>query len=170
MYIHQGISIENHVTNIPRLLTDIFVGRKPLLDLLQQKTTSRATKRIVCFGMPGVGKTQLSLEFARSSKPYFTHIFWVTASTHETIVKGYDEIGELVCSKDLIGVTEQQIRIKSVRRWLETSHLYGAALRWLLIYDNVTEDVIVRLRESFIPDIQESNGMVYCTTRYEKAA
>jgi hypothetical protein len=75
------------------LLSVNFTGREAQLDQLGQWSkshSSQPTVRYLIHGMPGVGKSQLALQFAQNvfeTKEY-SYVLWISASSEEKINAG----------------------------------------------------------------------------------
>ena len=76
--------------------TGIFVGRKELLDQMQDNLLSGDPgdrKEIVyLLGMGGVGKTQLALEYTQRNLTSYKDVFWVSIANEETAGLGFRSI------------------------------------------------------------------------------
>jgi hypothetical protein len=124
--------------------------------------------RCVVWGMPGLGKTQLALKYARSTfdgKQYL-YIFWVSASSIEKVKSGFSNILDLVCYPGRASLG-QASKLTAARLWLESS-TSDSNKRWLLVLDNVNEDVVTSLRE-ILPK-RNCNGHLLFTTRTKAVA
>ncbi|WP_321383520.1 NB-ARC domain-containing protein [uncultured Enterococcus sp.] len=106
-------------------------------------------------GTGGIGKTQLSLEYAYQYSEDYDWIWWVSAETESAIVDSYKEFAiavDLLDKKD-IDLTEQFI-IETVTNWMDTHS------KWLFIYDNVME---LDAESSWFPKDHRANILI--TTR-----
>lgn len=111
------------------------------------------------FGMPGLGKTQLGMEYAKRSynKQKYNIIFWISAANVEHLNQSFTNILHLVDHRHQHH-PEQNARFMFARRWLEATDL-----KWLLVVDNVYPESILFLREH-MPRCN-SRGSVLFTTR-----
>ena len=114
--------------------------------------------------MPGLGKSQLVLQFSKLAyaSHAYAYIFWISATTIEKLSQGLTSILSLVDGKDRSD-PDQALRLVAARRWLETSRN-----NWLLVLDDVTGDVIPFLREH-LPR-ENSRGAIIITTRTGQVA
>ena len=70
----------------------LFVGRKDVLDKLQKVfihyADSKLMSRRSCllWGTGGIGKTQICLKFIEEMSGRLSHVFWVDASSEESII------------------------------------------------------------------------------------
>src|SRR3712207_8434484 len=85
-----GSARSSSIFNVPYPRNPHFTGRDRLLDSLHQSLTSEdATARVqAVYGMGGVGKSHLALEYAHRYREHYGLVWWVpaedaaTASTH----------------------------------------------------------------------------------------
>lgn len=173
-----------------------FIGREYLLDRIEKEIShernTAGSVHFVLYGMGGIGKTQLALEYINRHFRDYSATFWVDASTTETVHKGFlDIMQELidhhaalsgihdnvrVCR--LLGVdshlvtTEGQLQvqetdevqvIKAVQRFLKIKE----NTRWLLVFDNADDLETVELQK-YIPSC--SHGTVLITSRRRESA
>ncbi|OJJ41230.1 hypothetical protein ASPWEDRAFT_731886 [Aspergillus wentii DTO 134E9] len=113
-----------------------FITRKPIVQQLRDRITpiGESHSRVALFGLGGVGKSQIAIEFAyqiRAECPQ-TSVFWIHASSIERFRKGYYNI---LSECDIPEVdTEKYDKLIRVRDWLENEHK-----DWLMIIDNADE-------------------------------
>ena len=74
-----------------------FTGRDELLT--QLSSTLRETKqkrfnhRIAIYGIGGVGKTQVAIEYVYRYETQYDGIYWISASDQAELLSGFQEIG-----------------------------------------------------------------------------
>src|SRR5215472_19363711 len=77
-----------------------FIGRKELLESLKATLFSLEPKtynhRIALYGLGGIGKTQIALEYVYLKQTYYERIYWVSADTQSALVAGYQQIATRV--------------------------------------------------------------------------
>jgi hypothetical protein len=93
---------------------------------------SAATTVGVLYGIGGVGKTQIALNFAQSAESRFDAVFWLRAESEESLLQSFHD---------------SAIALRLVNGRRDYSHTQSAALcmkwlvesdmRWLLVFDNV---------------------------------
>jgi hypothetical protein len=110
-----------------------FVGRKEELGSLQRKLfADRDCEKVAVFGLGGIGKTQVVLNFAYwvlDEHPDVS-VFWVPALSAETFEQAYGEIARLL---EIPGAAEGKADVKElVRRYISA----GKAGKWMMIVDN----------------------------------
>jgi len=152
------------------LLSVHFTGREQELsdigNILDSDVAHDDTPtRCVIFGMYGLGKSQLLLQFAKSAfnRGRYSLVFWISATTIEKLNQGFVNILHLVGHSDRFH-QEQSARLISARRWLEES----GPIDWLLVFDNVGRSTLGFLREH-LPH-KNRRGNILFTTRTEIVA
>ena len=110
----------------------------------------------VIHGMPGVGKSQLSLRYAEKSfeDGWYTHIFWTSATSVDKSTQGFSKVLDLVDHPDR-HLEDQSVKLTAARLWLEE-----CCVNWLLIIDNVDRSTLDFLRLHF-----PRKGNIIFTTR-----
>ncbi|KAL9024099.1 MAG: hypothetical protein Q9196_006760 [Gyalolechia fulgens] len=144
----------NEYYEIPRDPSPVFTGREEIGKLLEARClpssvpeNQRQQRRFVIYGLGGSGKTQVCLKFAEDHREKFWGIFWMDASSTESLERGYLHVAK-VC-----GLASD---IDVVRRWLT-----NISEPWALILDNADDP---RLDiSSFFP--AGNRGVVLVTTR-----
>jgi hypothetical protein len=146
------------------LLSVNFTGREKELNSLSEIlyiTHEDVPTRCVIHGMHGLGKTQLALQFAKSSysRGRYSSIFWISGTTVDKLHSGFLKILHLVRHPERPHIGDQSSKLTEARRWLEHS---GAAT-WLLVLDNVDIGTLDFIREN-LPR-QNRRGNIIFTTR-----
>ncbi|KAI9887902.1 MAG: hypothetical protein M1823_000290 [Watsoniomyces obsoletus] len=121
----------NEHFEVPHLLSPAFTGHDEIcqcmdssLDLTRQPAVP-VQRRFVLYGLGGSGKTQLCVRYAQVNRERYWAVFWIDASTIDSIERGFTEMASrLQAQKDR----------KSVKRTLSNS-----TLPWLLIFDNADD-------------------------------
>ena len=145
------------VLNIPYRRNPFFTGREDVLQQLHeyftQAKTAALTQPSAITGLGGIGKTQVAVEYAYRYKDEYHDIFWVNATSRETLIEGFVTIARLLAlsAKD---EHDQTIIVAAVQQWL-TKHS-----DWLLIMDNADDS---RLATEFFPTGE--TGHILFTTR-----
>jgi tetratricopeptide (TPR) repeat protein len=143
------------VWNVSHHRNPNFTGREDLLSELRLALTSGepAAWKQAAFGMGGVGKTQLAVEYIYRHKPDYRVIWWIHSEEPATMAADY---AGLAASLDLPekDSTDQSETVRAVKRWLE--HNSG----WLLVFDNAQDQRAIR---DHIP--QGGAGHIIITSR-----
>lgn len=147
------------IWNVPHRRNPFFTGREEILaylyTVLRSSKAAALTQTQAISGLGGIGKTQIAVEYAYRYRDHYQAIFWLTASTRDSLS------ADFVMLAALLGLPEQYeqdqaIVVRAVKRWL-TAHTH-----WLLILDNVDNlDMIVDL----LP--MHATGDVLLTTRLQ---
>jgi len=136
-----------------------FTGRDELLTHLREKLLERKPKqynhRIAIYGMGGVGKSQIAIEYVYRYQANYRAIFWLTASDQAALLSGFQEIGALTrCTSALINVNPTEAA-QAVLRWLREQE------GWLFIIDNLDD---ISVAKGYLPIIH-GGGHTLITTR-----
>ncbi|KAL8644479.1 MAG: hypothetical protein Q9226_007742, partial [Calogaya cf. arnoldii] len=105
------------------LLTSHFTGRNAELSIIEtalKQSPSIGPARAVIWGVPGVGKTQIALKYCLEFySRWYTHIFWISASTTGKIRQGIENVLDELESPERFS-PEQKLRLGAARRWFES--------------------------------------------------
>jgi len=145
--------------NLPfSTLGDLLKGRDEELRKLQDGATTAITQAETIYGLGGIGKTRLAVEYAWRSGNLYDYAFFVVAESPEALNSGLANLAR----PDLLNLPEykaaaQEESVAAVLRWLREHD------RWLLILDNVdtkeAEQAVMKMVPSF------SAGRVLITSR-----
>jgi hypothetical protein len=95
---------------IPSELSPRFWGREDILNAIQQalapEEKRNCLKTFALYGMGGVGKTQIALQYANRNREYYRVIIWVTADTTIKMGQSFRDAAKLL---DLVQ-SEQEIQ------------------------------------------------------------
>ncbi|KAK3360381.1 hypothetical protein B0T25DRAFT_473595 [Lasiosphaeria hispida] len=139
---------------IPYLKNDMFTGRTFLLKKLQQQLFPSASQsRIALFGLGGIGKTQVALEYSywlRKAHPNVS-VFWVHASNAGRFRQAYTSIAQ---ECQIPGHNDPNADLLPlVKMWLEGKNCG----RWLMVIDNA-DDTQVFFSQPVDPEIAGTSG------------
>ncbi|GHO46878.1 FxSxx-COOH system tetratricopeptide repeat protein [Ktedonospora formicarum] len=144
---------------IPYAHNPFFTGREEILTTLQAMLTPNrapaATHIYALYGLGGVGKTQVALEYAYRYAQEYQAVLWIGAETTESIISSLRGIAKLL-QLEQQGDKDQQQMIKAVQNWLTTHD------QWLLILDNVED---LEMVGRFLPTARQ--GAILFTTRIQ---
>jgi NB-ARC domain len=148
---------------VPDLLSRTFSGREDLLQCIGRSLHERQTgeiSRTAIWGLPGIGKTQVALRYERQHRGTYQHVFFVNATSAQTIVTSYRDIARMLCSDETRAKELDKIGAERlIQAWL------AKHTDWLLIYDNAIQPSVVR---RYTPE--QGRGHILFTTRNEITA
>ncbi len=134
---------------IPSGLSLRFWGRDQILqairdtlDPAQNRTSLRA---FTLYGMGGVGKTQIALQYANQSRELYRTILWVAADNMGQSFREIAKVLGLVESEE--ETQDSAVAILKVKRWLEDArelHLYSSKCHFFNIAYHLRSARIVR--------------------------
>ena len=131
--------------------SSFFTGRTKVLDEVAAALAEHAT--VALSGIGGLGKTQVTLQYAALHGKEYDHVFFVNADTGSTLQTSYAEIASQL---NLLPqeVSDLTLIATTVLRWL------GNTPGWLLIADNADNLKVVRDLLPF-----QGKGRLLLTTR-----
>lgn len=142
---------------------------------------------IVLYGMGGIGKTQITLEYVHTHHADYSSVFWVNATSEETTTVGFRSIAQRLVDHhaavatakpdypriaqllSMTGIVDQDGQLSAEKE--DTKRMVEAVKRWysleknqnwLLVLDNVDDLESFDIR-TFIPT--SSHGMILMTSR-----
>ena len=119
-----------------------FTGRRTLLEDLRAKLCETAPKkwnhRVALYGLGGVGKTQLALEYVYMHQTNYERIYWISAATEAKLLSEFEKIASQT-SFSLQNPNPKSSDIaKEVLKWLNKQE------NWLVVIDNLDDINVVR--------------------------
>lgn len=137
---------------------DAFFGRSQELKLLDDqllpsqpspgRTKTDEPKYFALCGMPGVGKTELALEFVHTRKYRFDAVFWIRADDKELLEFDLAQIAVELELNNSSGIQVLTVNHELAKSWLEMPRMpldqnnraaSPAEATWLVILDNADE-------------------------------
>src|SRR5271155_344855 len=99
-----------------------FTGRDELLSLLSDKLRDKSTKkynhRVAIYGMGGVGKTQLAIEYVYRNETRYDNIFWISSADQVALLSGFQDIARITgCVPNLDANPKPTEVAKAVLLW-----------------------------------------------------
>ena len=98
--------------------------------------------RIALYGMGGIGKTQIALEYVYSNRDSYERIYWITAVDQASLLSGYQKIAIKANLKRLLNLNPVEIA-EGVLSWLRQEQ------SWLLVMDNLDD---INIASGFLPE------------------
>lgn len=122
-----------------------FWGRAAELELLRtgldpNSKVEESARVIAICGIGGVGKTQLALHYAETSKHLYDIIIWISAETQTKIIQTTDEFAAKVGLPKRNSSAREWSSLEQVRNWLGTTRK-----KFLLIFDGVEQKSLLHL-------------------------
>jgi NB-ARC domain len=155
--------------NAPQIDEEDFVGRETELEQLQGWLIPRPRRQnvVVMSGLGGMGKTQLSIKFARKFVDTYSSVFWLNAKEESTLKAGLAALTAQVVENHVSrSVTDVQQMVQQARRWLSRPEND----RWLVVYDNYDDPRLPGILGSTGYDVRDFfphrvQGSILITTR-----
>jgi hypothetical protein len=151
------------LSGAPQIDEDNFVGRGEELAQLEELLSHTPTKQkiVALWGLGGIGKTQLSIHFARRHQDKYSSVIWLSAKDGDTLKADLVALASHIRGKELDGIVNQLNEDQSVqyiRQWLSEPE----NKRWLVIFDNYDDPRLFDIRQ-FFPHVAQ--GSILITTR-----
>ena len=135
-----------------------FTGRGANLEQLRDKLVGGGTAVVLAhalYGLGGVGKTQVALEYAHRFKSDYDVIWWVPAERSDQIVLSLAALAER------LGIMVGENVTEAARAVLDALRRGEPYERWLLVFDNAEDP---KELEPYLPG---GAGHVLITSRYQ---
>ena len=179
------ISIGHEEFRIPFSLERVPVGHKFVAretEMTQMEAVllprSKAGVRrtvFVLYGLGGIGKTQLSVEFARKHQAKYSAIFWIDGSSSNSVKSSIAEVGRKLPQGQLREISKEYLKgqstdldaiVRDVLDWLSRPK----NSQWLLILDNVDREYGGQVPDTEAFDVQKTfpsadHGYILITSR-----
>ena len=123
-----------------------FTGRDALLTQLREKLVADKSKynhRVAIYGMGGVGKTQIAIEYIYRHRGDYNGVYWISASDQATLLSGFQKVATMAKCVENAVVLKPTDLADVVRAWL------GSRNNWLLIIDNLDQ---ISVADGYLPD------------------
>ena len=134
---------------------------------------SNFTSSYVLYGLGGVGKTQIAIEYSYRHQGNFAIVYWLRADNYDTLLMSYlqlynDPSFKAVSSLDLGDENNLELVVMRIKSWFESCQ----DISWLLIVDNADNletisDQKIKTIASLIP--KGRGGYVLVTSRNKSA-
>ncbi|KAF8418318.1 hypothetical protein EV426DRAFT_679825 [Tirmania nivea] len=112
---------------------------------------------VVLYGLGGMGKTQLALEYVYQYYHDYSSVFWVNAASVQTTILGFMQILQQIIEHHL-QLSEDIHIVRAVQRWFSMPQ----NTNWLLVFDNFDDLDLVDIKE-YLPLC--NHGTVIITSR-----
>jgi hypothetical protein len=152
-----------------------FVARKAELEEIHKKLEGDGSQRtVVLHGLGGIGKSQLSVAYAKRHKEKYSAIFWLDIRDEDSVKQSFAKVSKQILREhpsasllsDADGKGDLDEVVDAVENWLNQPH----NTRWLLIFDNYdnpevsgNQDIAAVDIKIFLPESYQ--GSIIITTR-----
>jgi hypothetical protein len=160
------------LSNAPQIDEDDFVGRDRELEQLRAWLTPRPNRQnvVALCGLGGMGKTQLSIHFARKFVDTYSSVFWVNGKDESTLKAGLAalaaQVVENYTSPSVNDAQKEERMVQQAQQWLSRPDND----KWLVVYDNYDDPRLSGMDSSTGYDIRHffphrAHGSILITTR-----
>jgi len=161
-----------NLTSFPEA-TQFVAREKELLNIHKLLHGHSNRTCVVLYGLGGIGKTQLAIEYIRRHKEKYTAVFWLNANDQDSLKLSFRDVAQQVLKYHpltslLAGVDLDDLDqvIYTVKAWLDLQK----NIHWLMIYDNHDNPKIPGNLDRLAVDIrqflpQSDQGSIIITTR-----
>jgi tetratricopeptide (TPR) repeat protein len=147
------VDLAGPVAGLPRRPARVFEGRTEALDTLAAALAARGGAAV--FGLGGVGKSELALQYAHAHRADYPLVWWITATDAAQVEAGLAGLAGRLCPVVAVAGTTADAAAWATG-WLQAHD------RWLLILDNVEDAADI---EPLLG--QADGGKVIVTSRRE---
>ncbi|KAN0072275.1 HET domain containing protein [Elaphomyces granulatus] len=169
----EDFSVTFHLSDVPEI--ERFVAREEELAEIHRILRGDGCRRtVVLHGLGGIGKTQLTIAYAKQHKDSYSAVFWLNIKDEDSLKQSFAKAAKRILREHPSASRLSSLDIKenldevidAVKEWLSLPN----NTRWLMIYDNYdnpklagnTDPAAVDVRK-FLPE--SSQGSVIITTR-----
>ncbi|KAN0078814.1 hypothetical protein V8E54_005327 [Elaphomyces granulatus] len=169
----EDFSVSFSLSNVSE--TEQFVAREEELTEIHRKLRRDGSRHIVVLhGLGGIGKTQLTVAYAKRHKDNYSAIFWLNIKDEDSLKQSFAKVAKQILREHPSASRLSSVDIKenidevvdAVKAWLSLPN----NTRWLMIYDNYdnpklagnTDPAAVDIRK-YLPESYQ--GSIIITTR-----
>jgi hypothetical protein len=175
-----GVGIQREDFSVAFSLSNIsdvehFVAREEELAEIHTKLSGDGSRRtVVLHGLGGIGKTQLSVAYAKRYKDSYSAIFWLNIKDEDSLKQSFARVARQILrehpsANQLSNVDTNKNHddvVDAVKAWLSRPN----NTRWLMIYDNYNNPKLPRSTDPAAIDIRKFlpesyQGSIIITTR-----
>ena len=141
-------NFEGRYYEVPNRKVRSFIGREDILNQIKKLflDPEPSTHIVVLRAMGGQGKTQIALETCRLMRETCSAIFWIDASSENSLKKDFEQIYERI-KKDGASIVDTHAKAvyvqKSFSEW---------PYPWLMVFDNYDDPQGFSNFQDFIPE------------------
>lgn len=114
---------EQHILQVPAR-NDLFQGREETLRRMHEHLKPQSVDKLrycVLYGLGGIGKTQIAIEYIYRFKHLYTNIFWIRASNESQLAESYSSVARMIGH----GSSKENANLRSdaqiARHWLSST-------------------------------------------------
>ena len=160
------------LSDAPQIDEDDFIGRDRELEQLRTWLAPHPKRQnvVALCGLGGMGKTQLSIQFARKFVDTYSSVFWLNGKDENTLKAGLAALAAQVVENytppGVNDAQEQERMAQQAQQWLSRPDND----RWLVVYDNYDDPRLPGMDSSTGYDIRHffphrAHGSILITTR-----
>jgi hypothetical protein len=171
--MRDDFSVAFSLSDVPEI--EHFVARdKELAEIHITLKGDGSRRTVILHGLGGIGKTQLSIAYAKRHKDDYSAIFWLNIKDEDSLKQSFAKLAKQISREHPSAIrfsnvdTNQNLDevVNSVKSWLSLPN----NTRWLMIYDNYdnpklsgrTDPAALDIRK-FLPESYQ--GSIIITTR-----
>ena len=141
-----------------------FTGRDDFLiqltEMLSQTKPKQYNHRVAIYGMGGIGKTQLAIEYIHRYKARYTGIYWISGVDQAALLSGFQDIATVTGCVPINADLSPAEVARAVLSWL------ASVDGWLLVMDNLDDISVV---DGYLPIMKEGGHTLITTRNPEKS-
>ena len=172
-YKREDFSVTLSLSNVSDI--EYFVAREDELSNIHKILKGDGSRRtVVLHGLGGIGKTQLSIAYAKRHKDNYSAIFWLNIKDVDSVKQSFAKLAKQILREHPsalpVGNLETNQNLDEVVEYVKSWLSLPNNTRWLMIYDNYdtpklpgkTDPAAVDIKE-FLPESYQ--GSIIITTR-----
>ena len=166
-------SVAFNLFNVPEM--EHFVGREEEITEMRKTLSGDGSRRtVVLHGLGGIGKTQLTVAYAKRHKDNYSAIFWLNIKDEDSLKQSFAKVARQILREHPLASRLNSIDMKgnldelidAVKTWLSLPY----NTRWLMIYDNYDNPKVTGNMDPTAVNIQKFlpesyQGSIIITTR-----
>ncbi|KFY30536.1 hypothetical protein V494_08120, partial [Pseudogymnoascus sp. VKM F-4513 (FW-928)] len=155
--------------------TERFVAREAeLVEIHRELAGDGSRQTVILHGLGGIGKTQLSVAYAKRHKDSYSAIFWLNTKDEDALKQSFAKVARQILREhpstfrlSNVDVNESlDEMVDAVKAWLSRPN----NMRWLMIFDNYDNPKLPSNSDPTAVDIQKYipesyQGSIIITTR-----
>jgi hypothetical protein len=180
MKLLNGIGVRHRDFSVTFSLSDVseveqFVAREQELAEMHRTLSGDGSRRtIVLHGLGGIGKTQLSVAYAKRHKHSYSAVFWLNIKDEDSLKQSFAKVAKQISREHPLanrlrivdGKENPDEVVDAVKAWLSLPN----NTRWLIIYDNYDNPKLLGNADPAAVDIrrflpESYQGCIIITTR-----